>query len=117
MVEWKNLIPASGEVVLATNGDFFESIVGKEKQQLGLMVLTKGKIYLIHLKGLVMGVAKLYAAIPLESITALKVTGDLVRSLEFDYPLGSVKKHVRFVSFDFEVKKLLEEIEYTADNP
>lgn len=117
MVEWRNLIPPSEEVVLATNGNFYEFDEEKENSQLGLMVLTRAKLYLIHLKGLVMSVAKMHAAIPLDMITALQVTGDLVRFLEFDYPLNSVDKHVKFVSFDFEVKKLLEEIEYAADNP
>ncbi|MFH1257541.1 MAG: hypothetical protein ABIG96_03495, partial [Candidatus Micrarchaeota archaeon] len=117
MVEWRNLIPPSEEVVLATNGNFYEFDGEKEKQQLGLIVLTKSRIYLIHLKGLVMSVAKMHVAIPLESLTALKVTGNLIRFLEFDYSINSVNKHVMFVSFDFEVRKLLEEIEYASDNP
>ncbi|MEK6954936.1 MAG: hypothetical protein AABX01_08035, partial [Candidatus Micrarchaeota archaeon] len=65
MTKWKDLIPPSEQVILASNGNFFEFVDGKEKLQLGFLVLTKKNIYLIHQKGLAMGVAKLHAAIPL----------------------------------------------------
>ncbi len=116
MVEWRNLIPPSEEVVLATNGNFYEFDEEKEKSQLGLIVLTKSKIYLVHQKGLAMGVAKLHAAIPLETATNMQVTGSMIRYLEFDYLANSHKKHAKFISFDYEVRELLEEIEYAADN-
>jgi hypothetical protein len=108
LTKWKNLV--LDEAVFASNGNFFE----EKKVNAGLLVLTKKSLYLIYRKGLSKFV--LHAKIPLEKILRTQVTGKVVRVLEFDYRIDSQRKRVKFVSLDKEVRDLVDEIEYAADN-
>ncbi|MFH0971569.1 MAG: hypothetical protein V1835_03295 [Candidatus Micrarchaeota archaeon] len=113
MAKWKDLIPANEEIIVASNGSFGEPA----KPQMGMLVLAAKKIYVIYFEGLMANIPKLYRTIQLVKVQNAQITGDVMRSLEFDYDVKERNEHVKFTSLDYEVRKLLEEIEYAADNP
>jgi len=113
-MEWRDLLPKDAEVVLASTGNFeFEN---DDKPCLGTLALTHDKIYVILFKGIAMLSPWMHASIPLKDLRGVRVTGSLVRSLEFDYSEGGESKRVDFISLDAEVREILGKIEYEADN-
>ncbi len=116
MTKWRDLLPQEIELKFASNGNFTEMEEGKERLRLGILVLTKEKLYVIHSSGFALSAPKLAASISLQNVQNAQVTGTIVRALEFDYLIDSQRKHVKFTSLDTEVGELLEDIEVAADN-
>ncbi|MFH1107013.1 MAG: hypothetical protein V1787_03890 [Candidatus Micrarchaeota archaeon] len=113
-MDWRRLLPNDAEVILSSTGNFVFD--GGEKNNLGVLALTHDRLYVILFKGFAGQTPWMHASIPMKDLRNLRVSGALVRSLEFDFAAGSGLKHADFISLDCEVREIMEKIEYEADN-
>ncbi|MBU1197392.1 hypothetical protein KJ765_02665 [Candidatus Micrarchaeota archaeon] len=114
-MKWRDLLPKDSEVILSSSGTFV--LDDSKKSQLGMLVLTQDKLYILLNKGFVKQLLWMYAAIPLSRLSNIQIVSNIVRLLDFNYLVAEQVKHVSFVSLDAEVKHILERIEYVSDNP
>ncbi|MFH0971568.1 MAG: hypothetical protein V1835_03290 [Candidatus Micrarchaeota archaeon] len=113
MADWKELIPWNERIIFASNGNFGDPGMPK----VGMLILSKKKVFVIYSGGIMPDVPRLHRSIPLLKMHNIRVTGSVMMALEFDYEFREKKEHLKFTSFDYEVLKLLEDIEYARDNP
>ncbi|MFH1443571.1 MAG: hypothetical protein ABIG96_06055 [Candidatus Micrarchaeota archaeon] len=111
MADWSGLLHDEG-AILASRG----SVEVEGNTSICQLVLTDRRIYIIVSRGLIASVPVVIAEIPLEKLKDARITGKMVRCLQMDYLKKNLVKRIKFTSFDFEVRELLEIIEEHADN-